>query len=57
MNVSVDAMVEKNTSVFVAARVASGGCGVAGTKGFFLWLSSDGPFVVTSDLGDYMFAV
>ncbi|XP_062513660.1 galactocerebrosidase-like isoform X2 [Corticium candelabrum] len=50
VNVSVEGMVEKNTSVFVAARVHTGGCGIAGTDGFFLWLSSDGPFTITSDL-------
>ena len=54
MNVSVEGMVEKNTSVFVAARVHTGGCGIAGTDGFFLWVSSDGPFTITSDLGECM---
>jgi galactosylceramidase len=51
VNVTVDAMIEEKTSVFVAARVGSGGCRIAGANGFFLWLSSDGPFTITSDLG------
>lgn len=51
VNVTVDAMAETNGSVFVAARFSTGGCHVASATGVFLWLSSDGPFTVTTDLG------
>ncbi|XP_065845893.1 galactocerebrosidase-like [Oscarella lobularis] len=50
VNVTVDAMAETNGSVFVAARFSTGGCHVASATGVFLWLSSEGPFTVTTDL-------
>eukprot|EP00118_Oscarella_pearsei_P013831 m.114461 g.114461 ORF g.114461 m.114461 type:complete len:801 (+) comp37503_c0_seq6:569-2971(+) len=52
INVTVDAMMEKIGSVFVAARFSTGGCHGASATGVFLWVSSDstGSFTITTDL-------
>ena len=51
-NVAVSVMLrEEVTSAFLAARVDRGGCSIAGAQGVYLWISTDGSWSITSDLG------
>lgn len=50
--VGVDVLLEPNsTSAFVAARISAGGCGVGGASGIFFWISVQGTWELTSDIG------
>lgn len=51
-HVNVSILLEaSNTSGFLATRVDRGGCGSSGANGVFFWISGEGKWEVTSDLG------
>ena len=51
-HVSVSILLESsNSSAFLATRVSEGGCEVREATGVFFWISGEGEWKVTSDLG------